>query len=171
MDTIEKWEKREKRIKKNHPVWYKLRYLYYNSKRMLEEIRLFPRRIKWFIQRGKRGWADCDTWGLDFYLADIIENSIQYLKKNKYGYPNDLTEGKWIDILNEISYAFYLSKKIIEMDLLLIRNPKKRKENNKHWEIFNKQNKTNIRCMTDKEIKAYDKGWKLFKEYFFNLWD
>ena len=22
-------------------------------------------RVKWFIQRGRRGWADCDVWGLD----------------------------------------------------------------------------------------------------------
>jgi len=81
MDTIEKMEKEWNKFKKNHPIYYKLKQLYYKSKGILETIRLFPRKIKWFIQRGKRGWADCDTWGLDFYLADIIENSIQYLKK------------------------------------------------------------------------------------------
>jgi len=36
-----------------------------------EIMRIF-KEIKWFWQRGKRGWADCDVWGFQDYLTDII---------------------------------------------------------------------------------------------------
>lgn len=35
--------------------------------------------IKWFIQRGKRGWADCDWWNLDNYISKIMIASMDEL--------------------------------------------------------------------------------------------
>jgi len=37
------------------------------------------RKIKWFIQRGKRGWADCDAWDFNTYVAGIIKEGTEYL--------------------------------------------------------------------------------------------
>lgn len=47
----------------------------------------FFRKIKWFVQRGKRGWADCDTRNLGSYLAKVIGESAGYLAYNHMGHP------------------------------------------------------------------------------------
>ena len=44
------------------------------------------RSIKWFIQRGRRGWADCDAWGFDTYLARVIAEGVERLILVKHGY-------------------------------------------------------------------------------------
>jgi hypothetical protein len=50
------------------------------------------REIKWFIQRGRRGWADCDVWGLDDYLSRWLPDALRRLKKTKQGVPGSLFE-------------------------------------------------------------------------------
>ena len=68
-------------------------------------VRLF-KEIKWFIQRGKRGWADCDTWNFDTYIARVIKEGTEYLLEHQHGYPSGLTDKKWREILKEIVWAF-----------------------------------------------------------------
>ena len=45
------------------------------------------RRIKWFWQRGHRGWAECDTWDFDSYLAGVLAGGITCLAENGRGHP------------------------------------------------------------------------------------
>ena len=96
--------------------------------------------IKWFIQRGKRGFADCDTWDFDIYLARIIKEGVSQLKEEKYGFPCDLEEDEWNKILDNIIYTF------TEEENILDKNP---------YNNYDEQK---------------ENGWKLFKEYFHNLW-
>ena len=154
--------------RKKHPVYYFFHDLFWEIVRFYEET---PRKIKWFIQRGKRGYADCDTWDLHDYLSEVIYKSVHHLKENIHGGPNNLTEGQWIDILNEISYGFKLAKKMAEGEFVLIRDNKERKKVQKFLDEINSKCKSNERCMTYKEIIAYNRGWELFKKYFHNLWD
>lgn len=170
-DDMNKEFKKNKKKRKSYPVYYFFRDLYYSIIRFFD---LIPLNIKTFIQRGKRGWGNSDTWGLDYYLADIIEHTVKHLKKHTNSVPNGLTEGQWVDILNDISYTFYLAKRCAgdcDNELFLIRDKKTAQKWNKSLEDINKEFDTNSKCMTSEEIKAYDKGWKLFKEHFFNLWD
>lgn len=44
------------------------------------------RTIKWFIQRGRRGWSDRDVWSFDWYLARVIAEGIDHLIVTKHGY-------------------------------------------------------------------------------------
>lgn len=60
-------------------------------------------------QRGKRGFADSDVWNLYHYLADTIANSVEQLSKTCHGYPGNLTEDEWTDILNKIELGFRLA--------------------------------------------------------------
>lgn len=48
------------------------------------------RPIKWFWQRGRRGWADCDTWALDHYLEGILSEALSYLGDHRMGSPPQL---------------------------------------------------------------------------------
>jgi hypothetical protein len=74
------------------------------------------REIKWFYQRGKRGWADCDTWGLDSHLSRVIRDSVDYLRTHTHGHPGDITEQEWEDILLEISVGMQATLDLIELN-------------------------------------------------------
>jgi hypothetical protein len=41
--------------------------------------------IKWFIQRGARGWADRDTWSLDYHLNTWMPDVLRRMKAHKHG--------------------------------------------------------------------------------------
>jgi len=126
-------------------------------------IRNWLREIKWFIQRGRRGWADCDTWSFNNYLTGIIVGGLKRLKEDHHGCPGDLWDKKavndechkWREILDEMIQGF-------EAYLAYSDN------------IFYK------RCIFEKEIdlkqienlrEKYKRGMALFAEWFLSLWD
>ena len=112
--------------------------------------------IKWFIQRGKRGYADCDVWNLDCYLADIISKGVKQLKKDSMSSDTSF--------LDDIIYAFEVEQKILESNWLYT-TEKNREENT---EVAKK---CEIYLMSKQECERYNKGWKLFKQHFKRLWD
>lgn len=61
----------------------------------LERLSDGLREVKWFLQRGRRGWADRDTWGLDGYLARVISESVEHLRRTTHGYPAPRAEWPW----------------------------------------------------------------------------
>ena len=168
-EVIADMKKLEENIKK-YPIKYFLKDLYYSIIRFLDDM---PSNIIAFFQRGKRGYGNKDTWYLNYYLSKLIESSIECFKKESYSHPIDMTEGQWIDTLNTIAYTFELAKRCSGDDngLLLIRDKKQRIKYDKTFSKINKKFNVNDRCMTSKEIRDYDLGWKLFKTHFFSLWD
>lgn len=168
LKTIEPLFREIDRNRNKHPIKYAIRDTYYQITNFIEEIPLY---IKRFIQRGKRGWANCDTWGLSNYLSEVIGESIRHLKRNIHGYPNGLTEGKWIDILNEIIYAFELAKRMNEGNLYYIKNKKARKKFQKILNEANKKYGSTDGCLTDKEKEDLERGFDLFRKHYFDLWD
>lgn len=44
------------------------------------------------FQRAFRGWADHDTWGLDYHIAGILKNSLKHLAKYSHGCPHEFME-------------------------------------------------------------------------------
>ncbi len=42
-----------------------------------------------FFQRGWRGWADHDVWGLDCYLAGVMAGALRRLEATGHGFPAD----------------------------------------------------------------------------------
>lgn len=64
------------------------------------------RRLLWRWQRSTRGWADCDVWNLDEYLARVISGSVMALRDQAHGYPGYEgagSMGEWRDVLTRIS--------------------------------------------------------------------
>jgi len=118
-------------------------------------------KVKYFIQRGKRGWADCDVWDLDHYICDLMIQTLTHLKTITNGCPPELFDKnatnqswKWEKILDEIIEGFNAGKEIID-------------EKN----IFNIENIEDYQKEYKYLLKKFNKGIELLKQYFFYLWD
>lgn len=105
-----------------------------------------PREIKWFFQRGKRGYSDCDAWGLYSYLLDWLPKAIRNMRDCKNGYPMGLTFKKWQKILTKMAKGFDSGKRLSNS--------------------FSRDKKK-----LEKWKKEFDEGMKLFHKHFFSLWD
>ena len=110
---------------------------------MLEKVKDFFREIKWFIQRGKRGYADCDVWDFDSYLSRVIANGVRELKDGT-GYPADLSVRKWNTTLEKIAVGFEAQVKLPDFPT---------REDEK-------------KLLVKAKI-----GMELFQKYFKSLWD
>jgi hypothetical protein len=180
-----------------------MREFYLKFYRFFLHVKDFPtdayRETKWFIQRGKRGYADCDVWSFDHYLTDVFIGGIKQLKKNKHGYPITVVDEKylgedghptdegdrinaenWDNILQTIINTFETASKI-ENDHWYYQETNRYSE--KRAEKYRKMNRE-LRAghpdlyeegfgyvLTKAECKQYEDGWKYFQKYFFNLWD
>lgn len=160
--SVEEFFKGLERERKKHPIRTFIHNIYYSILHFLQEL---PLNIKTFIQRGKRGWASSDTWGFDYYLAGTISKGLQYLKENNHSHPHTLTEGEWVDVLNEIIWTFETAKEISEGDTL-IPNDSWTKKTIKQF----KKNK-NYKVLEPLQILRYQAGFELFRQYFHDLWD
>ncbi len=123
--------------------------------------------IKYFIQRGLRGYSDEDVWSVSYYISSVLKKIIKDLKNQVHGYPTNFKSlEQWKNVLTEIEWTFRTAEKLDANDWVRL---KKTDLNNK--EIISLSKKHNIHIMTEEECRRYDKGWKLFKKYFHNLWD
>jgi hypothetical protein len=65
--------------------------------------------VRYFIQRGYRGYSDRDAWAFDDYLAKVISKGVEHLRLIKHGWPGDpMTEEEWDRILKDIVEGFEL---------------------------------------------------------------
>jgi|SaaInlV_150m_DNA_2_1039686.scaffolds.fasta_scaffold03116_10 hypothetical protein len=171
---------------KSQRKWYEVAwdFVYYPCWRIFDKIRYFPKECKWFIQRGRRGWSDCDSWNVYAHIAEIIPPMLKQMKEAGYGFPvlmyEDFTKyeytdeegeaarAKWNTILDSIIQAFEIENGISNGDLLDLgtRPTKKQKEFGKeHCEKFD------MKLLTNKDRQVRKEGWKNFQLYFHNLWD
>ena len=131
----------------NDSPWYKK--IFYGVKRILTDTRF---KIRMFLQRLFRGYADCEVWSFYDYLSKYAIPRLKKLQKIRHGYPASLQDDnyseddhyskiadqRWHDILSKIILAFEL-----------IANEDKDEAD-------------------DARVKE---GLDLFREYFFALWD
>ncbi|SRR5260221_3488339 len=123
------------------------------------------RRTKWVIQRGWRGYADCDGWSIDGYLSSWMPKAVRSLK-SAYGYPvqvyvelfpeDDLStnapahsaiaHAKWHEILDTIALGFEAGKRICDYDF---RGAKE----------------------LDSLQAQLNEGLRFFSKYYLNLWN
>jgi hypothetical protein len=57
------------------------------KRRLWATPRLRLRQVRWFVQRGRRGWADRDMWSLDGYLCRVAGETVARLRDTGHGYP------------------------------------------------------------------------------------
>lgn len=151
--------------------------------RWVDKITGIPREITWFIQRGRRGWADCDTWSFDSYLCKVISGGTRYLATHVHGCPHELYKddncAKWDKILIEIAEGFEANLKIQNDEVLdysesdkLYDNEKLLDQNSKWSKKFMeiRNSPKSKKLIKEHEVK-FDRAIKLFHKYFNNLWD
>jgi len=74
------------------------------------------RRIKWFVQRGWRGYSDRDNWSIDGFLLSILPPMLENLRKNSHGYPVDMTAEEWDTCLHNMIVGFECRRKLVDLD-------------------------------------------------------
>jgi len=146
--SMEEWARIESVWRAKHPILYILREIYYKIYRLWNnEISMIPRRIKWFCQRGWRGYSDFDVWSFDYYLAEVISKGCLQLAKETNSCPGESSPEEWNEILLTLSKEFEEYGKINDLE-----------------KGFDK--------LTREEYeKKLDKMFDLLKKNFGSLWD
>lgn len=70
---------------------------------------------KWKRQRAHRGWADCDVWGIDEFLMNILPEMMEKLAEDGCSYPvrmNSLEE--WQAWLRQTAAMWREMKRIFD---------------------------------------------------------
>lgn len=94
---------------------------------VLRSPRTLRRKVKHFVQRGRRGWSDEDVWSFDHFLSGVIAGGVRQLRKNAHGHPasvcttcgpGGLDHGvgcdgmaEWNKVLDQIADGFELHAK------------------------------------------------------------
>lgn len=145
----------------------------YNIYKIADLIKNFPKEIKYFFQRGFRGYADCDCWSIDTWFDRVVIPMLQSLQKDRHGYPLNMTDALWDTELERMIYYFTES------------TDEGCSEKNEYANQYDSiifgdftDNKNIIDKYFDREeqIDRYkysmkQKGLKMFSKYFYNLWD
>lgn len=152
---------------------------FHSPKTFYENIESFFRWIKHSFQRAFRGYADCDTWGFDSYLSEVIANGLKHLKKYTHGYPGDFNSPEeWEAALQTMIDGFEAATNIINAEYIDecitgYEDHEMRLTNGstiieKHWPIIDfKKSKIMEKALMDK----FEVGMKLFHKHYFGLWD
>jgi hypothetical protein len=104
------------------------------------------RKAKWAYQRVTRGYSDLDAWNLNSFVAKVVADVAKGMRENGYGYPADLTEDEWGQILGKIEDGFRAATDLYEMNY-------------------------NDRDDADKLEATFRDGMELFSKWFHSLWD
>jgi len=91
MSNVEELFERIEAERKAWPIWKKASMQW--RWKVAQPLRRFPREVRWFIQRGRRGWSDCDLWGMDGHIARLNVEMLSRLREIAHGYPAGLTNG------------------------------------------------------------------------------
>ncbi len=137
--------------------------------------------FKWWYQRAKRGYADCDIWSLDGYLNSWLPKALRHLKETSHGHPGNVQGFKtWQNILERIALGFEASSRIANTENWVL---------NEGQEMYSVP--TNDPCLSEikfknnwtpeqikyfreldkKDYRIFKQGMTLFSKYYMNLWD
>lgn len=151
--------------KNNMPIIYKVRDflvedIWWRVERGWNWVIHIPSEIKYFIQRGRRGWADCDTWSMDNYMTDVLLGLMKKYEEDTNGYPCSFkTAEEWHVVLKKIITGFEAMKEVCDES---------------YWGGCKNKNGAIdmdiVKIETDKRVAKFNEGIDLFKKYYLNLW-
>jgi hypothetical protein len=152
------------------------------------------REVRYFIQRGRRGWSDRDVWSLDHYLSGWLPDALRQLKATKHGVPAAVVEledcgedgntteegiarasGRWDVIMDKMIAAFEADQKINDGlyekelgDYPLMRPSGVSAD---AWEKVKDNHFAASRLLMERDKKIKEEGLLLFVKFYNNLWD
>lgn len=141
-----------------------------------------PKRIKFFYQRGKRGYSDQDVWSMDWWFFSVVIPMLKQLRDTKQGYPSEFkTPEEWDRELDTMIHYFIEATE----EGCSEKNEYEEQYNKRWWDSFDKKGMAYViddSELRDKylqrsyEIDEYredmkNKGFEMFSKYFWNLWD
>lgn len=170
-------------------VWWPITHFWndYNPVQLYREV-------KWFVQRGRRGWSERDLWGLDTYLAGWLPDALHALKTKKCGIPINMftqeecdlmTKGghvdddpavdRWHATLDHIIEGFEAVTRISDgcYESELGPYPSIKPDNMSTREfggVVSRRMKDN-EALRRRDHLLYEKGMALFVEHFWSLYD
>jgi len=111
MYSHDELEKERKEFERKHPILNKIQDGYYWCWRNLN-FKDYYREVKWFMQRGFRGYSDRDLWSIScFFNGTVLKGLRAFKKRDRSGFPaflcNDDTtheqaDIKWEKILDDM---------------------------------------------------------------------
>lgn len=148
------------------PRFFKFRNLFHMPIKTLKDLYLD---VKYFIHRGRHGWADMDWFNLDSYLLHILPDMLEELANKGYSYSEtfinadrnkvgNMTPEDWKKYLLEIAQHFRNADEEqtpVENNIL---------DDRHEW--FKKECKT-----YEWRLREVQKGLKMLGDNFFQLWD
>jgi hypothetical protein len=145
----------------------------YVIKRFFKWVIRIPIEIKWFLQRGFRGYDDTSYWDLDDYLGkEIIRHLKQFKNANRVGVPDSMCfdeNGKQLD-LEESSKRWNetLDKMIFGFEELI-----KDMTEKEPWRLYEEKKISydEWRKLENEEYAKAQENAMLFIKYFNALWD
>lgn len=105
LDAHERWRRTGRA--KLAPYWWRITWKRFcNSGNTPQD---WLRRVRWFWQRGRRGYSDRDLWSFDHYLSRVIAGGMRQLADGAHGTPYEFNpilldeqgEFIWDDELHE----------------------------------------------------------------------
>lgn len=126
--------------------------------------------IKWFVQRGRRGYSDADTWDFDSYLNNMIPCALRRLKNKHMGCPSEFYDAsklndechKWSAALEKMARGFESAE--------FIKNARYHKWVDAKDKPGFKTLETDLDALNNAK-KDMEIGLALFAENYLNLWD
>lgn len=154
-------------------------WIFHRIKNFLTNI---PKQIKFFYQRGKRGYSDQDVWSMDWWFFSVVIPMLKQLRDTKQGYPSKFkTPEEWDRELDTMIHYFIEATE----EGCSEKNEYEEQYNKRWWDSFDKKGMAYViddSELRDKylqrsyEIDEYredmkNKGFEMFSKYFWNLWD
>ena len=105
-------------MKKNRVAFrqgYTYSYLLTHPWFLIHELLL---ELKWFVQRGLYGYADCDLWGLCSYLATWLPIAVHKLSQNPVGHPSSFSHKEWAAVLTQMAKKLYAGYQLEDGDYI-----------------------------------------------------
>lgn len=127
---------------------------------MFWKVREKLNELKMQKQRAKKGFCVEDTWSVNDWFLNTVPKILTELNKNRSGYPIDMTDKEWGDIIDRMIFCFteandYTCSQTNSIDY------DKNKDKWREREIEIDNYKDNMK----------NEGLELFSKYFWNLWD
>lgn len=163
---ISELERLDKKYLKRQESWIgKVEDIFYwPVRRFIIRVSEVPENLVAFYQRGKRGYADSDAWGVDDYLnsfmPELLRRMIDKEQGGGWSYPgiagdpNCDTMEHWKATVEKMARGFEASR---EQEELWGRDDIK--DHKQHKKVYDSLEKERI------------DGMKLFTKYYSSLWD